>query len=60
MWFGPFRPLQKLFFHTPLVNVFIWGSAIYHDSFWWPMNGTKVLREWGKTPWGQLFNTYKE
>src|SRR3954452_9432191 len=23
MWFGPLKPLQKVFFHTPLVNVFI-------------------------------------
>src|SRR5215471_8600662 len=26
MWFGPMKRFQKIFFHTPLVNVFIVGS----------------------------------
>src|SRR5713226_5753813 len=26
MWFGPLKGMQKLFFHTPLVNIFIAGS----------------------------------
>ena len=26
IWFGPLKPLQKLFFHTPLVNGFIAGE----------------------------------
>jgi uncharacterized protein (DUF362 family) len=26
MWFGPLKRFQKLFFHTPLVNLFVFGS----------------------------------
>ena len=26
MWFGPLKRFQKLFFHTPLVNVFVVGQ----------------------------------
>src|SRR5512138_573080 len=36
MWFGPMKRLQKLFFHTPLVNLFIMGSEFYHDYYRWP------------------------
>src|ERR1700742_1638373 len=33
MWFGPLKRFQKLFFHTPLVNVFVMGSeADYNYS----------------------------
>ena len=31
IWFGPLRRFQKLFFHTPLVYLFIMGSYLYHD-----------------------------
>ncbi|GAJ08821.1 unnamed protein product, partial [marine sediment metagenome] len=31
-WFGPMRWLEKLMFHTPLVYIFIFASAIYHDK----------------------------
>ena len=36
MWFGPMKKFQKLFFHTPLVNIFIFGSEAYHDYYRWP------------------------
>lgn len=59
MWFGPLRPLQKLFFHTPLVNIFVFGSAFYHDRYWYPFKGQKVVDNFLKTsPWGQLFDKY--
>src|SRR5688572_27770157 len=35
MWFGPMKRFQKIFFHTPLVNVFIFGSEAYHDYYRW-------------------------
>src|SRR6266545_394952 len=61
MWFGPFKPIQKLFFHTPLVNVFIFGSEAYHDFYRWPLKDRKTFEHWRKnTQWGQLFNTYAQ
>ena len=39
MWFGPLKRFQKLFFHTPLVNVFILASEVYHDYYRWPLIG---------------------
>ena len=59
MWFGPLKRFQKAFFHTPLVNVFVLGSELYHDYYRWPMKDRKTFEEWQSgTKWGQLFERY--
>lgn len=59
-WFGPLRWLQHLMFHTPIVYFFIVGSAVYHDRFWYPLRGKKVVNDWlANSPWGQLFAQYR-
>jgi uncharacterized protein (DUF362 family) len=59
IWFGPLKRFQKLFFHTPLVNVFIAGSEVYHDYLRWPLADKRVFDNWRKTTaWGQLFDQY--
>lgn len=60
MWFGPLKRFQKLFFHTPLVKVFVMGSEAYHDYYRWPLRDRKVFEGWKKsTNWGRLFDTYQ-
>ena len=60
MWFGPMKRFQKLFFHTPLVNVFIFGSEFYHDFYRWPVKDKKVFEGWlANTEWGKLFAAYQ-
>jgi len=57
----PLKYLQKLFFHTPLVNIFIFASELYHDKIWYNTKGKKVVKKWEKeSPWGQLFASYKK
>jgi uncharacterized protein (DUF362 family) len=59
MWFGPLKRFQKIFFHTPLVNVFIAGSEAYHDYYRWPLKDKKTFETWKRdTEWGQLFEAY--
>ena len=59
MWFGPMKRFQKLFFHTPLVNAFIFGSEAYHDYYRWPMKDKKTFETWKQdTAWGKLFAAY--
>jgi hypothetical protein len=56
LWRSPLRIFQNVLFHTPLVNVFIFASEYYHDHFWYPRKGRKVVDNWLKTsPWGVLF-----
>ncbi len=60
MWFGPLKRFQKLFFHTPLVNLFVFGSEAYHDYYRWPFRDKKVFDAWRRdTPWGRLFDDYQ-
>jgi hypothetical protein len=60
MWFGPMKRFQKLFFHTPLVNVFIFGSEAYHDYYRWPLKDRRTFENWkAETAWGRLFEAYE-
>ena len=58
-WFGPLKRMQKFFFHTPLVYLFVFGSYIYHDKIWWPMVGKKIQKTIElNTKWGRFFRDY--
>ena len=59
-WFGPMRWLEKLMFHTPVVYLFIFASALYHDRIWYPLQGRRIVNDWQKSsPWGRLFAGYQ-
>ena len=59
LWFGPLKSAQKLFFHTPLVNAFVFASETYHDYYRWPMKDRKTFEKWQReTAWGRLFESY--
>ncbi len=61
LWRSPLKVFQKLLFHTPLVNIFIWASETYHDSLWYPLKGRRVVEQWKReSVWGQLFEQYPE
>lgn len=61
LWFGPLAPIQRLFFRTPLVNLFVLGSYLYHDYLYWPLKAKPQIEEFKKTSqWGQLFDRYPE
>jgi hypothetical protein len=58
-WFGPLKSLQKVFFHTPLVNAFIFASEAYHDYYRWPLKDRRTFETWKmETAWGRLFAAY--
>ncbi|MBD3234947.1 MAG: DUF362 domain-containing protein [candidate division Zixibacteria bacterium] len=58
LWYSPLKVLQKLFFHTPLVYIFVFASFFYHDYLWYPIKGRQIVNDWLKTEWGQLFERY--
>ncbi len=59
LWFSPLKVFQKLFFHTPLVYLFVFGSFFYHDYLWWPLKGKKRQQDFrSQSPWGKLFELY--
>ncbi|MCS7230025.1 MAG: DUF362 domain-containing protein [Candidatus Kryptonium sp.] len=59
LWFGPLKGIQYLFFRTPLVYIFVFGSYFYHDFVWWPLKGKKIQEKLRKSSkWGKLFESY--
>ena len=61
LWFSPLKKFQKLFFRTPLVHLFIFGSESYHDYYRWPFIDRRVFERWTReTDWGGLFGRYAE
>jgi uncharacterized protein (DUF362 family) len=59
LWFSPLKAFQKVFFHTPLVYLFVFGSYFYHDKIWCPMVGTKIQKTVElNTKWGNFFHKY--
>jgi len=59
VWFGPLKPVQNVFMRTPLVNLFILGSEVYHDYYRWPARDRGVFESWlANTAWGNLFQEY--
>jgi uncharacterized protein (DUF362 family) len=60
-WFSPLQRLQHLLFHTPLVNLFVYASYLYHDNVWWPLEGRRIQeRVRRETDWGRLFDRYEQ
>ena len=61
LWFSPLRRFQNLFFRTPLVNLFIFGSEAYHDYYRWPIKDRRIFKRWlGSSSWGKLFAEYQQ
>ena len=60
-WYGPTRHLQKLIFHTPIVNLPIFVSEFNHDYIHWPLKERGIYEQWrAETQWGQLFQQYQK
>jgi uncharacterized protein (DUF362 family) len=60
VWFGPLKPVQNVLMRTPLVNLFILGSEVYHDYYRWPARDRRVFESWlANTPWGEMFQEYQ-
>ena len=59
LWFSPLKKIQKVFFHTPLVYLFVFGSYFYHDHVWWPFVGKRLMETiHANTSWGRFFVEY--
>ncbi len=61
IWFGPLKSVQRFFFRTPLVYLFVFGSFFYHDFVYWPLKAKPQMEAFKKTSkWGKLFDEYPE
>jgi uncharacterized protein (DUF362 family) len=55
---GFLRPFEKILLHSPLVVWAPFASNVYHDFFWYPTIGRKMIRKFAKTEWGKLWERY--
>ena len=58
VYWGPFKPLETAIARSPLVNLAIAVSNIYHNGYWLPLKGRKRVQEAMQTDWGKLFQSY--
>jgi len=35
------------------------ASVIYHDSYWYPVNAQKAMKDVLESPWGRLFRNWE-
>jgi hypothetical protein len=52
------KPLENMLLRSPIVPWSYAASRLYHDGYWYPVNGKPRVRDIMKTGWGQLFNAY--
>ncbi len=57
---GPLRFLEKLLLHSPLVVWAPFASNVYHDYLWYPTIGRRRIQAFSRTPWGRLFDDYRD
>lgn len=55
---GCLKPLEKLLLHSPLMFWAPLASTMYHDWFWYPIYGRRVVRNFLDSDWGKLWNKY--
>jgi hypothetical protein len=46
---------SELFFMGPIL-----GSLIFHDMFWYPTIGKRIIKDFMQTEWGKMFASYPE
>ena len=56
---GWLQPLERILLHSPLVVWAPLASTIYHDWYWYPTKGRRIIREYMKSEWGDLWREYK-
>ena len=57
---GSLRALEKPLLHSPLMAWAPLASNLYHDVLWYPTIGRKRIREFLRTPWGELWKAYNQ
>lgn len=55
---GWLRPLEGVLLHSPLMVWAPFASTVYHDWFWYPLKGRRIVKNFMSTEWGSLFQKY--
>jgi hypothetical protein len=55
IYWGPMKKPIEWSLKTVLAPWAYIASVLYHDSFWYPVNARRLMREVLDSPWGRLF-----
>jgi hypothetical protein len=59
IYWGPMKRPIEWSLKTVLAPWAYIASVIYHDSFWYPANARRAMREVLESPWGRLFRNWE-
>ncbi|HSC28921.1 MAG TPA: DUF362 domain-containing protein, partial [Vicinamibacterales bacterium] len=59
IYWGPMKKPVEWSLRTVLAPWAYIASVIYHDSFWYPLNGRRKMEEVLESPWGRLFRNWE-
>ncbi len=60
IYWGPLHKPIEWSLKTVLAPWAYIASVIYHDSFWYPVNAERQMREALLSPWGRLFDNWEQ
>src|ERR671918_1103564 len=59
IYWGPMKRPIEWSLKTVLAPWAYIASVIYHDSFWYPFNAKRMMRDVLSSPWGRLFRNWE-
>jgi hypothetical protein len=59
IYWGPMKKPIEWSLKTVLAPWAYIASVIYHDSFWYPLNAKRMMRQVLESPWGRLFRNWE-
>jgi hypothetical protein len=59
IYWGPMKKPVEWSLKTVLAPWAYIASVIYHDSFWYPVNAKKAMKDVLSSPWGRLFRNWE-
>jgi hypothetical protein len=59
IYWGPMKKPIEWSLKTVLAPWAYIASVIYHDTFWYPYNAKRVMRDVLESPWGRLFRNWE-
>jgi hypothetical protein len=59
IYWGPMKKPIEWSLKTVLAPWAYIASVLYHDSFWYPYNAKRMMREVLDAPWGRLFRNWE-
>lgn len=58
IYWGKLKRFEKFLLRTPLVPWAYAASNLYHNAYWYRVNGKRRINSMMETEWGQLFRSY--